>query len=397
MFLDSKSLIFNLVYKEFWKPHHSIMDSTQFVTRLNELGIAIKIEKLRRWSKQGLIPDYETYYQPNRKKRGRPPNPVKAEKDGKILEKARLGRVSNWPEEALEEAAALWAVRYKNNHIKSDGIKVTAEVTELIKCAAAMLDQSPFAVYTLPPITGPLSTHHIVPEEIEINFVSEDFDGLELFPGEDNAKKANYLNKLVIAWITAVEKVRAWQAEGMKASIMAHHPDLAALTPAEIDFSRVDPWQVTVRCPWQITKPARVELFWWSQPSTDKDESRRFWKPPFPWQRGLSESERDEIVLYENFVDTREFFKIDVGDRNTWVRDQLKKIEHELEEKDLELRRLGMEKTPLNKLSAMEEAAVGTLTEGEELGLKIAQEKLALEWHLAILKTSFGSEAEEGG
>jgi hypothetical protein len=31
------------------------------------------------------------------------------------------------------------------------------------------------------------------------------------------------------------------------------------------------------------------------------------------------------------------------------------------------------------------------------MGLKTAQEKLALEWHLAMLKTSFGSEAKEEG
>ncbi len=371
------------------------MDSLQLVTRLKELGISTKIDKLRRWSKQGLIPGYEIYYQPKRRRLGRPENPAKAKKEGRIIENARLGRVSKWPEEALEEAAAVWAVRHINTDVKRDGIKVTAEVSELIRRVAAMLDESPFAVYTLPPITGPLSTRHIVPEDIEINFVSEDFDGLDLVPGEDNAKKANYLNTMVVTWITAVEKVRTWQAEGMKASIMEHHPDLAALTPAEIDFSRIDPWQVPVPCPWRITKPARVKLFWWSRPSNNNNGSRKFWKLPFPWQRDLSESDRDEIVLYENFVDTREFFKIDVGDREGWVRDQLEKTERELEEKERELQRLGIENTPFSTFLAMEERGMEKLTEKEKLGLKTAQEKLALEWRLASLKTGFAGEVEE--
>jgi hypothetical protein len=373
------------------------MDSTQFVARLKELGISINIQKLRRWSKQGLIPDYETYYQPRQKKRGRPPNPVKAEKEGRILEKARLGRVSKWPKEALEEAAAVWAVRYINNDGRSDGIKVTAEAIELIRGVAAMVDKSPCAVYTLPPIAGPLSTRHIVPEDIEINFVSEDFDGLDPLAGTDNAKKADRLNTLIITWITAIEKVRAWEAAGIRASIMDRHPELGGLMPAEIDFSRIDPWQVHVSCPWQITKPARVSLFWWSRPSNNKNGSRKFWRPPFPLQRNLSESDRNEVVLYENFVDTREFFKIEVGDREAWVKDQLEKTGRELEEKERELRRLGMDKTAFSTLVAMEQRAVKTLTEREKMGLKTAQEKLALEWHLAMLKTSFGSEAKEEG
>jgi hypothetical protein len=43
----------------------------------------------------------------------------------------------------------------------------------------------------------------------------------------------------------------------------------------------------------------------------------------------------------------------------------------------------------------MEERGMETLTEKEKLGLKTAQEKLALEWRLASLKTSFGAEPEE--
>jgi len=256
---------------------------------------------------------------------------------------------------------------------------------DVIKRAASVLDERPFAVYTFPPVTGPLSTQqHIAPKDIEMKFVSDDFDGLDLFPGADNAKKAECLNTLVVVWAAAVEKVRAWEAEGMNAHIIVeHYPDLADLTPAEIDYSQIDPWIVEVPCPWRIDKPALVELFWSSPPSNNNNESRKFGKPAFPFQRRLRESKRDEIVLYENFVDTREFFKIDIGDREGWGRAEREKIEHELEEKKRELRHLGMEETDFKTFLAMEKTPSETLTPREKLGLKTSQEMLGLEWRLS--------------
>ena len=148
-----------------------IMDSEQFIKRLTEFDITIDIEKLRRWSNQELISPYETHYQPRRKKKGRPPN--KAEKEGSIIKKARLGRVSEWPEEALEQAVAVWAVRNIDSNVKRDGITVNPEMMKVIRRAAATLDKRPFAVY-ISPHRWPLSTQHITPEDIKMRFVSED-------------------------------------------------------------------------------------------------------------------------------------------------------------------------------------------------------------------------------
>ncbi len=300
------------------------MDSEQFVARLKELGIIIKIEQLRRWSKQDLIPAYQTRFQPRRKKRGRPPNSVKAGKGGRIIEKARLGRVSEWPEVALEEAAAIWAVRNIDSNVKRDGITVNPEMMKVIRRAAATLDKRPFAVYILPPIAGPLSTQHITPEDIKMRFVSEDCDGLNIFPRANNA---DYLNELVVIWVAAREKVREWKSNGKMAQVLesGRNP-----TPSQIDWSQIDPWRVEVPCPWQIIKPALVKLFWRSLPSKNKNERREYLKAPFLLERTLSESPSDDILLFENGVDTREFFKIDVTDREGWTKAELEEKQRKL-------------------------------------------------------------------
>ena len=102
-----------------------------------------------------------------------------------------------------------------------------------------------------------------------------------------------------------------------------------------------------------------------------------------------TESDSDKIVLYENSVDTREFFKIDVGDREGWAMAELKKIEDELAEKERTLRGLGMENTRFSTFVAMEER-LETLTASEKLGLETTQKKLGLEMRRASLKNWFG-------
>lgn len=100
-------------------------------------------------------------------------------------------------------------------------------------------------------------------------------------------------------------------------------------------FFQIDPWQVEVPCRWRIDKTARVELHWKSKPNGTN--FRRF---PVP---RLCESERDEIIHYENNVDTREFFRIDIGDREGWVNAELEEKGREIQEKGRELQRLGLE------------------------------------------------------
>jgi hypothetical protein len=298
-----------------------VMDSSKFVKRLDELGISLDAVKLRTWSKQGLISPYKMRYQHRKKKVGRPPDAVKAQKGGRILEKARLGRIIEWPEKALEEAAAVWAVReeWRKLH-REKGKWLSKDKIDVIKRAASVLEERPFAVYILPPVTGPLSTQHINPDDIIMKFVSKEFDGIELFPGKDNVEKADCVSELVVKWIAAIEKVRMWKVIGKEAYIAKYHPDLGDHKPLEIDFSKIDPWKVQVPCPWQIGKPARVTLLYLST-------GKEFFRPPFKSQSLLSDSDRDELILRENFIDTRTFFRVDFTGSRESIKARLKEIE----------------------------------------------------------------------
>jgi hypothetical protein len=305
-----------------------------------------------------------------------------------IVELGR-GKTSDWPPETVEQAAAVWAVRQKWREIH-DGKKkrLSRDRIEVVKRAAAVLDERPFAVYKLPIIFGPLAAQRLAPETIKMNFVSEDCDGLDLFPGADNAKKAECLNKLVVTWIIAVEKVREWKSVGMLKCIVEYHPDLAVLAPEKIDFSQIDPWQDQVPCPWRIDECVRVTLYWYSRPSKNK-ESRVFWKPPFPFQRAFSRSDRDEIVLYENNIDTRKFFKIDFGDREEAERTELEKIDHEREKNERKLQSLNVDigEISAGTVMAIEEKPIEKRTKEEKLVLETLLTELNLVKRSALLKT----------
>jgi hypothetical protein len=185
-----------------------IMDSEQFVKRLTEFGITIDIEKLRRWSNQELISSYETHYQPRRKKKGRPPN--KAEKERRIIKKARLGRVSEWPEEALEQAVAVWAV----HHYKK-GIRITAEMVKVVKQVVSYVYSGAFPLYKIPPIfRSPEGFAEVSYRDIGMQFAPEAVgrpdgsDAISLFPGRKKEDKVKLLDDLVIKWIATIAKVR---------------------------------------------------------------------------------------------------------------------------------------------------------------------------------------------
>src|SRR5665647_2308573 len=79
------------------------------------------------------------------------------------------GFKSNWLENAVEEAAAVWTVR---NCGVMKPKALTKKRIAIIRSVAAKLDAKPFAIYTLPPVFGPLSTQHIDPEDITVKFGS---------------------------------------------------------------------------------------------------------------------------------------------------------------------------------------------------------------------------------
>jgi hypothetical protein len=275
------------------------MDIHELSERLRQLGARVPEKTLVRWAyTEGVISRPEQH------------------KEGK-----GRGKLSDWCSTAVEEAAAVWAVREKWREMHSCKKKrLSKDKIEVIKRAASVIDERPFAIYALPTITGPLSTQRLDPKDIEMKFVGEDCYGLDLFPGADNAEKVDCLNKLLISWVAAREKVRAWKTEGIKNQVESEWGESEwedHLT--DVDFSQIDPWNVAVPCPWPIDKPARVSLIWWSW---DGELS----KPPFPWQTELSESDADDLILLENYTDTRAFFKIDVTNHAGWVTARLEDI-----------------------------------------------------------------------
>jgi hypothetical protein len=246
------------------------------------------------------------------------------------------GFKSDWKKEAVEEAAAVWAVR---NCGVMKPKALTKKRIEIIRNIAARLDTEPFAIYTPSSIAGPLSTKRIATKDIKIEFVSEKSEGLNLFPGKKEEDKVKNLNDLVVTCITTVEKVREWMSRGIMAQ--AAESEWGKLTPAEIDFSQIDPWLVEVPCPWRIGKPACVKLSYFSRSS--KNNRREFSRPPFPFQRSLSKSKKNEIILLDNWVDTREFFTIDVAAGEDYAKAKKAEIESKIQSS----------KSPLEKMTLM--------------------------------------------
>jgi hypothetical protein len=327
------------------------------------------------------------------------PAPTGGGKGGKM--RGGKARKADWSKEALEQAAAVWWVREKYRRMYGEEKrKLSKDQINVIKRAVSVLDESPFTIYHLPIVTGPLSTQHIAPEAITMTFVSDDFEGVKRFPGTPE-EKTLCLNTLVVAWVAAREKVREWAHKGMSVTyILKHYPELHDLAPGEIDFSQIDPWRVDLPCPWRIDRPARVALLWRSQPPKAKyDTDWKFGKWIPPWQAKLMEPSAsardgddldDEIVICENGVDTRKFFKIDVGDREGYAKAEVEKIEPKVEEKERQLRGLGIEKIPVSTISAMEKKPFETLTAKEKLILKTLNELVDLSLRLASLKNQFG-------
>ena len=171
------------------------------------------------------------------------PTPIGGGKGGRVS--GGNTRKADWPTEALEQAAAVWWVRKKYRRMYGEERRrLSKDQINVIKRAASVLDKRPFAIYHLPLVTGPLSTQHIAPEAITMTFVRDDFEGINLFLGKPQ-EKLDCLNTLIIAWVAARAKVRAWVYKGMSATyILKHYPELRHLTPGEVDFSQIDPWRV---------------------------------------------------------------------------------------------------------------------------------------------------------
>jgi len=159
------------------------------IERLNRLGVE-KISKstVKRWAFDEKMITMPVDMHGNKYKGGRE-------------------RATNWPEEALEEAAAVWAVRRNQR-----GARITVEMVKIIKNLA-------LCVWTGWPIYRAAAVCKSPPEgvpyiDIQPQFASEGITGsvesgvISLFPGRDKKDKVRFLDDLVVTWIATVAKVR---------------------------------------------------------------------------------------------------------------------------------------------------------------------------------------------
>jgi hypothetical protein len=120
-------------YKAFEKRlKRQSMDYKAFEKRLKRLGVDVTMATVRNWAKQGLIPSYE---------------PLQSGKGG------RGGRPTNWPPEAVEEAAAVWAVK------EAAETRLTPKEIRDIQMIGVRTFYTPQAYYTWShdvPLTGPI-------------------------------------------------------------------------------------------------------------------------------------------------------------------------------------------------------------------------------------------------
>jgi hypothetical protein len=278
------------------------IDSTQLIKRLERLEVTVDIVTLQKWSKQGLIPEYETGHQHKQMKKGRPKNTKKSKKgrtkkaDNRILQKGLPGLRSKWLPETIEEAAAVWAVR-------NSGI-TKPEMILKIKDQANDVYHKAYVVCEIPPITrcfgGLQPRQH--PLLFKTRFVSaygpkEDNtkmnETISLFPGKTREERADALNKLVKIWIAAVEKVR--------------YTERARKAGRDDDV-------------WPITRIARVRLYLKASGSVERRPDGTVIMLGSRYDRDRSQLEKlenasffddgsndgvDDIVLYENDVDVR--------------------------------------------------------------------------------------------
>ena len=260
----------------------------QLAESLQKLGrIQVPVGTIKRWAyTEGTIRD-------------KPPQPV---------QKGR-GKASEWPEEALEEAAAVWAVRH-HSHAK----RLSPEVIKHINAVADHLYMSPLAYYALPSVAGPLLKFRQIPyEDVIVRFAADEFPVLDLVPGKNRAQKIDLLNSLIATWIVAREKVRfSKKWEHVKAHIGQKDSMVLMRTRRQSQ---------EINAVWPIEKPARAYLahtfirFEPQDVSLTGPEGRAHSLTTFDrvyqFDRSyIVPSDRNEVILLENDVDTRKLFII---------------------------------------------------------------------------------------
>jgi len=162
--------------------------------RLLDISVESSVKTLRRWGKNGIITDH----QENVPGTGR-------------------GNYEDWPEKALEEAAAVWAVlHYKKG--------VTTKMIETVKESASLVGPGGFATYIIPPVTRSLKgVREIKYTDIKLQLAPPDIiapDGsneIEKFPGKSREEKIQLFDELIKKWIATVAKVQYTREQEQRA------------------------------------------------------------------------------------------------------------------------------------------------------------------------------------
>jgi hypothetical protein len=153
--------------------------------RLSNVSVEISEKTLRRWGKNGVITDH----QQNLPGTGR-------------------GHYEDWPEKALEEAAAVWALLHYRKGITTNMIKTVKEW-------ASLVGPGGFALYIIPPVMrSRTGVHEIKYTDIKLQLAPPDIiapDGsneIEKFPGKKREEKVQLVDELIKKWIATVAKVQ---------------------------------------------------------------------------------------------------------------------------------------------------------------------------------------------
>jgi hypothetical protein len=218
------------------------MDFEELSARLDKIGISIPGGTIRRWRWQGLIEGPEAKW--------------KGPHGGR-------GRFMEWPERAVEDIAAIWAVRRNRLYTRPP----SAKRIEQIKSVVHSFHIWPAAFYTLPPfiVAGPMRGTILKYDDIKMRFDQDE-----------------QLHDLVVKWIIAVEKAKRQ---------------------------------------WPMSEPARVVFRWISYKRAEDGTWKRNQKGDGLWRFFLEEeepvmvtkSDKDELVLWIDGHDSRWWLPVHLG------------------------------------------------------------------------------------
>lgn len=169
------------------------MDLNELQSRLRELGVDIPQNTLKRWGYDGLIPRPERY------------------KHGKGS--GKKGRAASWSENAVIEAAAVWAIR----HNKITNKAPSKKLIPYIKHSVLHVYEYPTAVYT-PPVTDSNDpTQRATYRDVKMTLPYDRYKNIEV-PQPDETM----WHFLLTTWIAAEEKAKRRYPVNEKVQVIFH-------------------------------------------------------------------------------------------------------------------------------------------------------------------------------